>query len=185
MSNQRRKLLVPDVEELSPEREAIDYLKSLRDSIQEKKEWNGRGEKRPARSLLEVDSDEVNEVIGFLDGARVKSRVTIEVVGHGLTRVFDDAIRELELKERANTNSDTTTNHEGIIAEMQAQNQALQAQMMQMMQMMVMSSGSVQAAPPQQVVQQPVEEVKLKPTPVKKVTGKRLKKAPEPENTGS
>lgn len=144
MSDQTLKLH-DDASELSLPEARLVRLKALRDSIEEKAQWNGRGDKKPARSLLVVDGKDAAQVASYLTHKGQTSKVTFEVTGHKLRSVFDENIRELE-REIADAEKASQPDPMQAVREMQAAMQAQQAQFMQMM--MGMMGGNTPAAVP-------------------------------------
>lgn len=126
MSDQLK--LHDDASSISLPEARLSRLKVLRDKIDEKAAWNGRGDKKPARSLLVVDGSDAMQIASYLTSKGLSSNVTFEVTGHKLRGIFDDHIRELE-REIAETEKASQPDPMAAVAQMQAQ----QAQFMQMM----------------------------------------------------
>ena len=144
MANQTLKLH-DDASELSLPEARLSRLKVLRDKVDEKAAWNGRGDKKPARSLLVVDGADATQIAQYLTSKGQSSTVTFEVVGHKLRGIFDDHIRELE---REITEAEKAAMPDPMVAvrEMQAAMQVQQQQFMQMM--MTAISGNTPAETP-------------------------------------
>lgn len=145
MSNQNLLKLHDDASELSLPEARLARLKVLRDKVDEKAAWNGRGDKKPARSLLVVDGTDAVQIASYLTSKGQSSTVTFEVVGHKLRGIFDDHIRELE-REIADAEKAAQPDPMQAVREMQAVMQAQQTQFMQMM--MGMMGGNTPAAVP-------------------------------------
>ena len=137
-----------DASELSLPEARLARLKALRDLIEEKAAWNGRGDKKPARSLLVVDGKDAEQVASYFAHKGLTSKVTFEVTGHKLRPMFDDNIREIE-REIADAEKAAMPNPMDAIREMQAAMANQQQQFMQMMAAMMMNNvpPSTQAAP--------------------------------------
>lgn len=155
MSNQNLKLH-DDASELSLPEARLARLKVLRDKVDEKAAWNGRGDKKPARSLLVVDGADATQIAQYLTSKGQSSTVTFEVTGHKLRGIFDDHIRELE-REIADAEKANQPDPMQAVREMQAAMQAQQAQFMQMM--MGMMGGTPALAPAEET---PAEETPAK-----------------------
>lgn len=131
MSNQELKLH-DDASELSLPEARLARLRVLRDKVDEKAAWNGRGDKKPARSLLVVDGADAIQIASYLTSKGQTSTVTFEVTGHKLRGIFDDHIRELE-REISEAEKAAQPDPMQAVREMQAAMQAQQNQFMQMM----------------------------------------------------
>lgn len=151
MSNQVQ--LHDEASELSLPEARLTRLKALRDLIEEKAAWNGRGDKKPARSLLVVDGKDATQVGSYLSAKGLSSRVTFEVAGHKLRSLFDDNIKDLE-REIANAEKASQPDPLQAVREMQA---AMQAQQQQFMQMMMTAMGSNAPTPASEAAETPVE----------------------------
>jgi hypothetical protein len=130
MSDQLK--LHDDANELSLPEARLARLKVLRDKVDEKAAWNGRGDKKPPRSLLVVDGADATQIAQYLTSKGQSSNVTFEVTGHKLRGIFDDNIRELE-REIADAEKANQPDPMDAVKEMQAAMQAQQAQFMKMM----------------------------------------------------
>ena len=142
MSDQLK--LHDDANELSLPEARLTRLKVLRDKVNEKAALNGRGDKKPARSLLVVDGSDAVQIASYLAAKAQSSTVTFEVAEHKLRGIFDDHIRELE-RQIADAEKANQPDPMQAVREMQAAMQAQQAQFMQMM--VGMMSGTSPEAP--------------------------------------
>jgi hypothetical protein len=151
MSNQVLKLH-DEASELSVPEARLARLKVLRDKVDEKAPWNGRGDKKPARSLLVVDGADAVQIASYLTSKGQSSTVTFEVVGHKLRGLFDDHIRELE-RDIAEAEKAAMPDPMDAVKQMQA---AMAAQQQQFMTMMATMLGNTPAVAPA-VAPEPVE----------------------------
>lgn len=144
MSDQLK--LHDDSSELSLPEARLARLKVLRDKVDEKAAWNGRGDKKPARSLLVVDGTDAVQIASYLTSKGQSSTVTFEVVGHKLRGIFDDHIRELE-REIADAEKASQPNPMDAVREMQAAMAAQQQQFMAMMAAMMSGNNAPTSVP--------------------------------------
>lgn len=135
-----------DASELSLPEARLARLKVLRDKVDEKAPWNGRGDKKPARSLLVVDGADAMQIASYLTSKGQSSTVTFEVTGHKLRGIFDDHIRELE-REIAEQEKASQPDPMLAVKEMQAAMAQQQQQFMQMMAAVMSGNAPAPAAP--------------------------------------
>ena len=125
MSNQVN-LSRKSAEDASSAEQRLSALESLSETLEQKAAWNGRGEKRPERTLIATTLAKTVQIAEFLLAEGFDGKVTFEVPGHNLKA----KLNELILTERNHIAEEKKASEPDPIQQMQVMMMAMMEKMM-------------------------------------------------------
>lgn len=110
----------------SSSEQRLSALENLHETLEQKAAWNGRGEKRPERTLIATTLQKTAQISNFLVAEGFEAKVTFEVPGHTLK----PKLNELILQERNHIRDEEKASEPDPIQQMQVMMMAMMEKMM-------------------------------------------------------